>query len=119
MPRYLVERSFTDGLHIPMDAIGAKTCAEVVGTNLDYGVTWVHSYVTPDKAGRNGVRGRRLPRDPRRVLYGTHWLRGREDLTMRGRVPCADHHADRLGDGVLLRSLPASQKVLALAFESK
>ena len=49
MPRYLVERSFTDGLHIPMDAIGAKTCAEVVGTNLDYGVTWVHSYVTPDK----------------------------------------------------------------------
>jgi hypothetical protein len=49
MPRYLVERSFTDGLHIPMDAIGAKTCVEVVSTNLDYGVTWVHSYVTPDK----------------------------------------------------------------------
>jgi hypothetical protein len=49
MPRYLVERSFTDGLHIPIDAIGAKTCAEVVGTNLDHGVTWVHSYVTPDK----------------------------------------------------------------------
>ena len=33
MPRYLVERSFTDGLHIPVNAIGAKTCAEVVGTN--------------------------------------------------------------------------------------
>ena len=49
MPRYLVERSFAEGLHIPMDAIGAKTCAEVVGTNLDYGVTWLHSYVTPDK----------------------------------------------------------------------
>jgi hypothetical protein len=49
MPRYLVERSFIDGLHIPMDAIGAKTCAEVVATNLDYGVTWAHSYVTPDK----------------------------------------------------------------------
>ena len=49
MPRYLVERSITDGLHIPMDAIGAKTCAAVVGTNLDYGVTWIHSYVTPDK----------------------------------------------------------------------
>ena len=49
MPRYLVERSFADGLHISMDAIGAKTCAEVVGSNLDYGVTWVHSYVTPDK----------------------------------------------------------------------
>jgi hypothetical protein len=49
MPRYLVERSFADGLHIPMGAIGAITCAEVVGTNLDYGATWVHSYVTPDK----------------------------------------------------------------------
>ncbi len=32
MPSYLVERSFAEGLHIPMDAIGAKTCAEVVGT---------------------------------------------------------------------------------------
>ena len=50
MPRYIVERSFAEGLHIPLDAIGAKTCAEVVGTNLGYGVTWVHSYVTPDKA---------------------------------------------------------------------
>jgi Protein of unknown function (DUF4242) len=49
VPRYLVERSFTDGLRIPMDAIGPKTCAEVVGTNLDYGVTWVHSYVTPHR----------------------------------------------------------------------
>ena len=49
MPRYLVERSFAEGLHIPMDATGTKTCAEVVGTNLDYGVTWVHSYVTHDK----------------------------------------------------------------------
>jgi hypothetical protein len=42
MPRYLVERSFAEGLHIPMDATGTKT-------NLDYGVTWVHSYVTPEK----------------------------------------------------------------------
>jgi hypothetical protein len=49
MPRYLVERSFAGGLHIPVDAMGAKTCAEVVETNLDYGVTWVQSYVTPDK----------------------------------------------------------------------
>jgi Protein of unknown function (DUF4242) len=50
MPRYLVERSFTEGLHTPVDAMGAKACAEIVGANLDYGVTWVHSYVTPDKA---------------------------------------------------------------------
>ena len=35
MPRYLVKRSFTDGLHIPMGPMGAKTCAEVAGTDLD------------------------------------------------------------------------------------
>ena len=48
MPRYLVERTFTDGLAIPMDGSGAETCLAVVGQNLAEGVTWVHSYVTPD-----------------------------------------------------------------------
>ena len=38
MPSYLVERSFAEGLRLPMDAIGAKSCAEVVGTNLGCGV---------------------------------------------------------------------------------
>jgi hypothetical protein len=48
MPRYLVERRFPDGLHIPLDATGAKVCNAVVDRNLAEGVTWVHSYVTPD-----------------------------------------------------------------------
>lgn len=47
MPRYLVERRFRDGLHIPLDASGAKVCDAVVDRNLVEGVTWVHSYVTP------------------------------------------------------------------------
>jgi Protein of unknown function (DUF4242) len=38
-----------EGCTSPWTPWGCKTCAEVVGTNLDYGVTWVHSYVTPDK----------------------------------------------------------------------
>lgn len=49
MPRYLVERTFADGLHIPRDESGAATCNAVIGTNAQENVTWVHSYVTTDK----------------------------------------------------------------------
>jgi hypothetical protein len=49
MPRFLVERSFADGLQIPADEQGAKACLAVVDGNAAEGVTWVHSYVTPDK----------------------------------------------------------------------
>lgn len=48
MPRFLVERTFPEGLHIPVDAQGADVCMTVVGTNARSGVTWVHSYVTED-----------------------------------------------------------------------
>jgi len=48
MTRYLVERTFTDGLTIPTDDTGAKTCLNVVDGNAGHGVTWVHSYVSPD-----------------------------------------------------------------------
>jgi hypothetical protein len=49
MPRFLVERSFADGLQIPVDEQGAKACLVVVDGNATEGVTWVHSYVTPDR----------------------------------------------------------------------
>lgn len=49
MPRYLVERTFPEGLVIPMNAEGAAACSLVVGGNSGVGVTWIHSYVTPDK----------------------------------------------------------------------
>ncbi len=49
MPRYLVERTFPDGLRIPVNADGAAACLTVVDRNADEGVTWVHSYVTEDK----------------------------------------------------------------------
>lgn len=49
MPRYLIERSFPDGLSIPMNDDGRKAVAGVVSNNADHGVTWVHSYVTPDR----------------------------------------------------------------------
>jgi hypothetical protein len=50
MPRYLVQRTFPDGLRIPVDEQGAKACLAVVDTNADSGVTWVHSYVSNDKS---------------------------------------------------------------------
>jgi hypothetical protein len=50
MPRYLVERTFPDGLAIPMDDNGAKACMTVVDNNAQDGVTWIHSYVTPDRS---------------------------------------------------------------------
>ena len=49
MPRYMVERTFPDGLHIPSDRQGAEALRGVVERNAGEGVTWVHSYVTPDK----------------------------------------------------------------------
>lgn len=48
MPRYLVERSFPGGLQIPPTAEGGRACLDVVARNADYGVTWVHSYVSDD-----------------------------------------------------------------------
>jgi uncharacterized protein DUF4242 len=49
MPRYIVERTFANGLNIPITAEGAEVCLAVVGTNAEQGVTWIHSYVTNDK----------------------------------------------------------------------
>jgi hypothetical protein len=49
MPRYMVERTFPDGLAIPMNADGAAICCTVVDKNAGEGVTWVHSYVTADR----------------------------------------------------------------------
>ena len=49
MPRYLVERSFPAGLSIPQNAEGAKAIEGVIANNAQDGVTWVHSYVNPDR----------------------------------------------------------------------
>jgi len=48
MPRYIVERTFKDGLLIPATDEGSNACRSVVEKNGDLGVTWVHSYVSKD-----------------------------------------------------------------------
>jgi hypothetical protein len=49
MPRYVIERTFPSGLHIPAGAEGAELCLSVVERNANDGVTWVHSYVSDDR----------------------------------------------------------------------
>lgn len=49
MPRYLVERDFPEALAIPMNADGRKALDGVIAANASRGVTWVHSYVSPDR----------------------------------------------------------------------
>lgn len=50
MPRYVVERTFPEGLAIPANSEGAAACGSVAATNAREGVTWLHSYVTKDRA---------------------------------------------------------------------
>ncbi len=49
MPRYLIERTFRDGLIIPTTSEGEKICNTVVLKNADAAVTWLHSYVSKDR----------------------------------------------------------------------
>ena len=49
MPRYIVQRTFIDGLSIPATPEGAQVCTVVGQGNSQFGVNWVHSYVSGDK----------------------------------------------------------------------
>lgn len=49
MPRYLVEQTFPDTFEILVNGDGAKKCQTIVATNMEDGVTWLHSYVSVDK----------------------------------------------------------------------
>jgi hypothetical protein len=49
MPRYIVQRTFQEGLHIPVGTDGADFCRAVVERNAQEGVTWISSFVSDDK----------------------------------------------------------------------
>lgn len=49
MHRYVVERTFPNGLNIPINNVGKDICAGVVSNNAEDQVTWVMSYVSEDK----------------------------------------------------------------------
>ena len=49
MPRYLVERTFPDGLRFSNDDDSVAFCDTVVLGNSEDDVTWIHSYVSNDR----------------------------------------------------------------------
>ena len=48
MPRYLVERTFPDGLHIAIVDGRAEFCRGIVERNAEEGLTWITSFVSED-----------------------------------------------------------------------
>jgi hypothetical protein len=49
MARYVVQRTFPEGLHISVVDGGAELCRRVVESNAEEGVTWISSFVSQDK----------------------------------------------------------------------
>ena len=49
MPLYVIERSIPEGAALMPSRNGRPAAAAVIGNNTRLGVTWLHSYVSPDK----------------------------------------------------------------------
>jgi hypothetical protein len=49
MARFVVERTYAEGLDIPTSAEGSDACRAVVNNNAEERVNWVTSYVTNDR----------------------------------------------------------------------
>ena len=72
MPRYLIERSFPDGLSIPINDEGRQAVAGVIANNADHGVTWLHSYVTGDRLNSFCIYDAPSPEAIRKVADCNH-----------------------------------------------
>lgn len=71
MPRYLIERNFSEGLAIPMNDDGRRAVGGVIANNAEHGVTWVHSYVSPDRKQTFCIYDAPAPRPSARWLTAT------------------------------------------------
>ncbi len=100
MPRFLVERTFPEGLHIPVDAQGGDVCMSVVGTNAKSGVTWVHSYVTEDLKKTF-------------CIYDAPNPEGIRESAQQQPADRLDHGGERAGSVLLSRVRRARSRVLA------
>ena len=67
MPRYVIERTFPDGLAIPLTDEGAQLCRTVDERNAEAGVHWLHSYVSDDRTRTYCVYDGPAPEAIRRV----------------------------------------------------
>lgn len=70
MPRYLIERTFPEGLQIPQDANGKEVVRRVVDRNSAESVTWVHSYVNDDRSKSFCIYDGPTPEAIRRAATG-------------------------------------------------
>src|ERR1700686_5601453 len=70
MPRYLVQRTFPQGLHIPVANGGAELCRGVIARNADEGVTWISSFVSEDKTRTFCVYDAATPEAIRKAAIG-------------------------------------------------
>lgn len=50
MPRYLVERTYPNGVYPPLGEAGARRCQAIVDANRAYHVTWITSWVSEAEA---------------------------------------------------------------------
>lgn len=50
MPRFMVHRTFPEGLVVPMSAEGESACGLIVEQNMAERVTWIQSFVATDKS---------------------------------------------------------------------
>jgi hypothetical protein len=67
MPRYLIERTFPDVLALPGPAQETQARLTFVENNTLDGVTWVHSYVAPDRQKSYCIYNAPTPEAVRRV----------------------------------------------------
>jgi hypothetical protein len=67
MPRYLIERDFAEPLNIPCDDAGTAAVRSVIANNMEDQVTWLHSYVTPDRKRTFCIYDAPTPEAVRRV----------------------------------------------------
>ena len=49
MPRYVVQRTFPEGLQVPVADGGAELCRAVIERNAQERVRWITSFVSEDK----------------------------------------------------------------------
>ena len=98
-PRYIVERTFPEGLHIAVAADGAELCRTLTQRNAEQDVTWVHSYVSDDKRRTFCVYEAPSPKEIRKAVAPQR-AAGRPDYPGTGArplllhvrcLPCADH----------------------------
>jgi hypothetical protein len=72
MPRYVVERSFPDGLDVLLNDGGAAACRQMADRAGEVGVTWLESYVSEDRTRTYCVVEAPDPEAIRRAAKRTH-----------------------------------------------